>query len=429
MPSYEHAVLSNGTALYLIPSETKDIVTITLALRIGSTHDEIPGEVSCAMQMLKQGTHTLDANAFAEEVERRGCWLRASSNHDSSNLQITGLAEWFDDAAQFIADCLTSPRYDAEEFDKLRSRIVADLMIEMKDADWLAARAASQGAYGDHPYARSKDGTPASLATLTVDHLRSVHHKIVRAPRTIVVAGSVTMQHAVEVLERCFGKLPPSAPLPEAARPQQMSRIGVIASHDEAVQTAFRIIVPSVPMEHPDYAAVQLIATVLGGYTLARLFTILREEKGYTYGAYAFSNVRVLDSALIISTSVGNEFTADTMATIAHELKRLSTELIPTEELENARQHILGSFARSCETPQQAAWLLYTILQFNLPFDHYERYIERIQAFTPETLLDVQRRIFGADAVVIGAGGVRSVIEPAIAPFAAVIESWNSDGY
>jgi predicted Zn-dependent peptidase len=72
---------------------------------------------------------------------------------------------------------------------------------------------------------------------------------------------------------------------------------------------------------------------------------------------------------------------------------------------------------------------LYTILQFNLPFDHYERYIERIQSFTPESLLDVQRRMFGADAMVIGAGGVRSVIEPAIAPFAGVIESWNSDGY
>lgn len=429
MPPVEHGRLSNGTPVYIVPAANKDILTITLALSHGSTQDVIGGDTSMTMQMLTLGTSALDATAFAEEVERRGCWLRATSNHDSSSLQVTGLGEWFEDVAQFMADCMLAPRFDAEELEKLRSRTLADMLIDRKDVDWLAARAAGQGAFGNHPYARAKDGTPASLATITTDHLRLVHQQLLHAPRSIIVAGPVNREQVMSVLERCFSPLPASEPARTLSAPTHGTNLGVVADNSEAVQTAFRIIMPSVPMKHPDYAAAQLISTVFGGYTLARLFTILREEKGYTYGAYASSHSRMLDSSITISTSVGNEFTADTIATIAAEVDRIGCELIPEEELENARQYILGSFARSCETPQQTAYLLYTMLLHDLPHDHFERYIQRIQQLTAEDLLSVQKHIYNRSTWVIGAGGVASVIEPAIAPFAGSVLTWDAAGY
>jgi predicted Zn-dependent peptidase len=126
---------------------------------------------------------------------------------------------------------------------------------------------------------------------------------------------------------------------------------------------------------------------------------------------------------------VGNEFTADTMATIAAEVERLGSQIIPDEELENARQYIVGSFARSCETPQQTAYLLYTLLQFDLPYDHYEQYIQRVQQLTASDLLEVQRRIYDRSRWVVGAAGVASEIEYAIAPFTSEVRLWNAQGY
>lgn len=429
MPRIDRGELSNGTPVYVVPSSNKDILTITLAIGHGSTRDIVPGDTSMTMQMLTLGTSSLDAAAFAEEVESRGCWLRASTSHDSSSLQVTGLGEWFDDAARLMADCIRQPRFDAEELEKLRTRTLADIMIDRKDVDWLAARAAGQGAYGNHPYACSKDGTPQSLAGITDDHLRSVHASVLRARRSVIVAGPITLERALPVLEELFGPLPASETSEQPALLTMGSNVAVIADNDEAVQTAFRIVLPSVSMHHPDYPAVQLLTTVFGGYSLARLFTILREEKGYTYGAYASPHSRQLDSSIIISTSVGNEFTADTIATIASEVQRMGSELIPDEELENARQYILGSFARSCETPQQTAYLLYTLLQFNLPFDHYERYIRRVQELTPADLLEVQRRIYDRTRWVVGAAGVASEITSAIASFAEQVRPWNAEGY
>jgi predicted Zn-dependent peptidase len=429
MPRIDRGELSNGTPVYVVPSSSKDILTITLALDHGSTRDVIQGDTSMTMQMLTLGAAGMDASAFADEVESRGCCLRASTSHDSSSLQVTGLGEWFEDAARLMASCIREPRFDADELEKLKTRTLADIMIDCKDVDWLAARAAGQGAYGDHPYARAKDGTPHSLAKITVDHLRNVHALLLRVPRRIIVAGPITIDRALPVLESLFGPLPSSGHAEELALPTIGSGIAVIADNDEAVQTAFRMILPSVSMHHPDYAAVQLITTVFGGYSLARLFTILREEKGYTYGAYASPHSRQLDSSIIISTSVGNEFTADTMATIAAEVERLGSQIIPDEELENARQYIVGSFARSCETPQQTAYLLYTLLQFDLPYDHYEQYIQRVQQLTASDLLEVQRRIYDRSRWVVGAAGVASEIEYAIAPFTSEVRLWNAQGY
>ena len=202
-----------------------------------------------------------------------------------------------------------------------------------------------------------------------------------------------------------------------------------MAIKDDAVQSAFRITLPSIGYAHEQYPAVQIVTNVLGGYTLAWLITILREEKGYTYGAYAFPTVRPLSATATIVTSVGNEFTADTMSTIAHEVKRISTEQIAAEEFENARQQILGSFARNCETPQQTASLVYTIVQHRLPFDYFDMHIDKLQQLTPNSVSDVQRAYFSSDSWVVGISGVRSVIEPAIADHVAFSETWTPEGY
>ncbi|MBU3699299.1 MAG: insulinase family protein [Candidatus Kapabacteria bacterium] len=429
MPEFDSAVLSNGTPVYIVPSTTKDILTITLAMRGGSSRDAVRGETSMTMEMLKQGTQRHSTKDFNEEVESRGCWIRTSVDHDGASIQATGLGEWFEDLAGLMSDCILRPLLEQEELEKLRARIVADLMIDMADVDWLASRAASQGAYDKHPYAHASLGSPASLATLTVGDLHAAHNRLLTAPRWIIVAGPVTRERAMSVLEGAFGAMPASTALADIAPPVKRQGVGVVAGLDDAVQTSFRIIVPALPMGHPDYAAAQLITNVLGGFTLARLFTILREEKGYTYGAYASTLVRSLDAAAVLSTSVGNDFTADTIATIASEVTRLGSEKISDDELDSARRYIVGSFARSCETPQQTAWLVHTLLTYSLPFDFFEHYVRRIQELTADDLIDVQRRLYSTDTWVVGASGVPALVESAIQPYVDVVEPWNRQGY
>jgi predicted Zn-dependent peptidase len=198
---------------------------------------------------------------------------------------------------------------------------------------------------------------------------------------------------------------------------------------DEAVQSAFRLALPCVPLDHPDHAALQLVTNVLGGYTLARLFTILREEKGYTYGAYAFNDVRPAGALTGILTSVGNDFTADTMRVIAQEVTRIGTERIDDEEFENARQQLLGTFARSNETPQQTASLVWTMIQHDLPDAYFAEHMEKLQALTPDDVRAVQHSCFRTDVWVVGIAGQEAVIRDAVGPYVATIEPWDTKGY
>ncbi len=429
LPAIHHDQLSNGTPVHCIFDPSEDLVTVTVALSTGSIHDVTPGETSMTAQMLNRGTTRLDAAQFAEEVERRGCNLRTVGDTDACSLQASGLSEWFNDLVELTAEALTQPRFDAGELDTLRSRMIADMMIDLVDVEWLAARACALRAYDGHPYARPRHGTPATLRTLTRDHLVAVHERMMHAPRHIIVAGPIPPDVALAKLNSVFGTLPHHTDYHRIARSTMRPRSGVIAIKPDAVQTAFRIALPSTTFASEDYAAVQLCTGVLGGYTLARLFTILREEKGYTYGAYAFGDMRPHGSTIGVVTSVGNEFTHDTMQVIAAEIERMGTQRIDDDEFSNAQQHLLGSFARSNETPQQTAGLVWSMIHHQVPMSFYNTYVERLQGLTPDDVRDAQRTYFTRDAWVVGLAGREDVVRPAINGMVDTVEVWTPEGY
>lgn len=429
LPTIHHDQLDNGTPLHCIFDPTEDLVTVTMALSTGSIHDGIPGETSVTAQMLNRGTLRLDAAQFAEEVERRGCNLRTVGDTDACSLQASGLREWFDDLVDLASEALTQPRFDAAELDTLRRRIIADMMVDLVDVEWLAARACATRAYDGHPYARPRNGTPATLRTLTREHLVAVHERMMHAPRHIIVAGPIPPDVAREKLNRALGSLPNHTAYHRLDRAVLRPRSGVLALKDDAVQTAFRVALPSTAFASDDYAAVQICTGVLGGYTLARLFTILRETKGYTYGAYAFGDVRPHGSTIGVTTSVGNEFTYDTMQVIATEIERMGTQRIDDEEFSNAQQHVLGSFARSNETPQQTAGLVWSMIHHQVPMSFYNTYVEHLQRLTPDDVREAQRTYFTRDAWVVGLAGREDVIRPAIDGMVDTVEVWTPEGY
>lgn len=429
LPEIHHARLSNGVPLHCIYDPSEDLVTLTIAISTGSIHDTIPGETSVTAQMLTRGTTRLDAAQFADEVERRGCSLRMVGDFDACSMQASGLHEWFDDLADLAAEALLRPRFDADELETLRRRMIADMMVDLVDVEWLASRACAMRAYDGHPYARPRDGMPSTLRLLTGDHLMAVHERILQSPMHIIVAGPVPPDAARVKLDAVLGSEPVHTEYRRVDQSTVRKRSGVIAVKSDAVQTAFRIALPSTSFAAEDYPAVQLCTGVLGGFTLARLFTILREAKGYTYGAYAFGHVRPHGSTIGVVTSVGNEFTQDTMKVIAEEIDRMGSERIDDEEFSNAQQYLLGSFARSNETPQQTAGLVWNMIHHQVPMSFYDTYVDRLQRLTPDDVREAQRTYFTRDAWVVGLAGHEDVIREALEGMVDTVEVWTPEGY
>lgn len=424
-PQVDRVDLANGTTVYLIPRPDDDIVTLSIGIATGSVHDEIVGETAFTAELLSRGTTKLSPEDFAEAVESRGCSVRSSADRDGTSIVGVGLGEYVDDLVDLTVDACCEPLFDSFEIDRHRQRRLADYTVNISDPDYLANRAASTAIYAGNGYEHPRDGTITSLPLLNTDVLRRVHQRMMAAPRFVIAAGAFDRDRMLSKLETTLGTLPTPTFDPTVPQSRRRERTAIIAPKDDAVQSVIRIGLPCVGLAHEAYPAVQLLTEVLGGYQLARLFTVLRETKGYTYGAYAYNDVRKFGSSTIITTSVGNDFSVDTIATIVEEVDKLRNVDIDADELFNARQALLGQFARSGETPQQTAGLVATIHQHGLRDDYFTRLVDQLQRLENDEFRAVREQIFDSTTMAIAVSGREDVVRSAVANFVDTVELFN----
>ncbi|HEU4797270.1 MAG TPA: insulinase family protein, partial [Pyrinomonadaceae bacterium] len=155
-----------------------------------------------------------------------------------------------------------------------------------------------------------------------------------------------------------------------------------------SVQTVLQLGTLGIERTSPDYFAVLLADSVLGGGPQARLFMNLREDKGYTYGAYSGFGGSKFRGTWISSSEVRTDVTEGAMKEFMYELNRLRDEKVSAEELENAKRSIVGSFALSLEQPQALLQNIITQKLYNLPADYWDTYPQKVAAITAD---DVQR--------------------------------------
>ena len=417
--------LSDGTAVHVIQNTNKDLVTVQLYMNVGSAHDVVRGAHAFAAQLMVNGAGDMSSEEFNLAVESLGCSINSSCDRTVTTVTGMGMADNFDPMVALMGDVVLRPRFDQSEIDTLRGRWINEMQIDHRDVDWLANQACNRVTYGEHPGRHPVRGSITQMRSLTRADIIDAHQRAIRSPRTIIVAGPLSPSEIVQHLESTLAGLPEASFNSILPRAHVVERTACIAPCPDTMQTAFRITMPGLPYDHPDYPALELTSHVLGGYSLARLFGILREEKGYTYGAYAATAVRQYSCTNDILTDVGNDHTADTVATIVEVLQQFSSELIDIDELENARQNLIGIFAQYMETPQQAASFLWKIIRDGLPSDYFSKLVHRIQMYQPEDLLSVQQRWYNVKRWAIGASGDPDIIVPAIRDHVDRYEIWD----
>ncbi|MCU0330793.1 MAG: insulinase family protein [Candidatus Kapabacteria bacterium] len=426
-PVASKATLANGTTVYLLPRSTERLITISVGIHTGALFDVVEGETTMTANMLSRGTMRLNPEAFALEVERRGCSISSHADRDSTMVTATGLADHTEALVGLLAECLLQPAFDEAELQRQLKRRLADVHVNLTDPDWLASHAHLAVAFPNHGYSRPREGTPHSIAEISRDTLVRVHQRFLAAPKDVIVAGSFDADAIVAQLDSALAAMPgggATAPYPWAV---PTMRAACLAERHDAVQTVIRGGLPSVGYDHADYVALSLCTAILGGYTLARLFMVLREQKGYTYGAYALSDVRPHASSIVFQTSVGNAVTHDALATLATEINGLAAQPITTRELDYTRQYMLGTFVRSTETPQQVASMVWNQVRYALPERYYETYVQRLQQLALEDLHDVASRYFSTERWFLGLCGAPDVVRPALTGLVDHVLTWDAE--
>lgn len=395
LPRAEEAKLANGLQVVLLRSTKVPTFNMQMVVLSGGLSDpaDYRGLASFTASLLREGTKTVDSKKIAEQVDALGATLGANSGFSAmtTNVNASGLVENFDQTLALFADVVRNPTFPQAEVDRYKNRTLSQLQLQRSFPQFLAQEQFSRAIYGtSHP--ASIVAPPAeSLKKLSTKDLADFHAKYYRPNNAILaIVGDLTMKEIMPKLEKAFGTWEkgdvPATTIP-AAPAQGDAKIYLI-DRPGSVQTVLQLGTLGIERTSPDYFAVLLADRVLGGGPSGRLFLNLREDKGYTYGAYSGFGGSKFKGTWTSSSEVRTDVTEGAMKEFMYELNRLRDEKVGAEELDNAKRAIVGSFALSLEQPQALLQNIITQKLYNLPVDYWDTYPQKVDAITAD---DVQR--------------------------------------
>jgi zinc protease len=434
LPKAREFTLDNGLTVLVLEDRRFPVVSLSLSIAgAGPIYEpkDRPGLANITAQMLREGTRTRTSRQIAEEIERLGANVFASSGFGSSaaNVGASGLSDNFDQWFALYTDILLNPSFPADELAKLRTRLKTSLKLQRTQPGFLAQERFRRAVYGDHPAAVFST-TPEVLDALTPEMLARWHAERYAPQNAILgVAGDVDAQEVVAKLKQAFAGWKKSAAkevLPPDPTPAANKKIFLIDRPD-SVQSTITMGNIAIDRRSPDYVPVVVMDSIVGGGASARLFLNLREDKGYTYGVYSGFTALKYPGPWSAGGDVRTEVTEGAMNELMYELKRIRDEAVPAAELEEKKRAIVASFALSLENANSLLSYEITRKIYDLPADYWDTYPARIMAVTAADVQRVARRYVNPEThqiVVVGdAGKIRAILEK-FGP----VEVYNTEG-
>jgi zinc protease len=434
LPKPVEAKLKNGLTVLIIEDRRAPFVSMQLHVSgAGGLFEPaaMTGLASITAQMLREGTKTKNSIQLAEEIDRLGASIGASSSFGSSEtvLSASGLSDNFDDWMAIAFEILLQPSFASDELEKLNQRLRVQLREQRSNANFLLSERFNRAVYGEHP-AANVSVTAESLDRITQDALRKWHRERYAPQNSILgIAGDVRAKDLIVKLEKRLSGWKKSDLHPALPRnPQALSARKVFLVHrPNSVQTTVSLGNIAIDRRSPDYMPMVVMNDIIGGGASARLFLNLREEKGYTYGVYSdFTAVRY-PGPWRAGGNMRTEVTEGALAEFFNEIRRIRDEKVPLAEMEESKRSIVASFALSLEQPSRVLAFAITRKLYDLPTDYWDVYAAKIAAVTVDDIQRIARKYLDPEKIQIAAVGDAGKIKAILEKYGAV-EVYDSNG-
>jgi predicted Zn-dependent peptidase len=282
---------------------------------------------------------------------------------------------------------------------------------------------------GDHPGARLSM-TPDDVKKVTRDQMvafYTAHYAPDHA--AIAFVGDISYAQAKALVESKLGAWTKKGiPAVTASNPPPTGPAKVfLVDRPNSVQTSFVVGAPGVTRTDPDYDVLQIMNQVVGGGPTGRLFTHLREEKGYTYGAYSNLSASRYRGTWTAATDVRSDVTEPALRDLMDELRQIREQTVSAEELQDKKRSLVANFALSLESPQQVLNYYITRWTYKLPDDYWDQYPKRLMGVTAQQVQTAARKYLDPARVQIVAVGDGKKIEDTMKKF-GVLEVYDTEG-
>ncbi|HET7458337.1 MAG TPA: insulinase family protein [Gemmatimonadaceae bacterium] len=388
-PPFQEALLPNGVRVVLVERHDQPVLSLSMSFPAGEVYAPAGKEGLAGMTagLLTKGAGTRSAEEIASLIEGVGGSIEAAAGPDFLTVSADVLSGDAALAFTLLGDVVARPTFPDKEVELQRTQTLSALQLELSSPASIAQRTFQRVLYGQNPYARS--ATPASVRAIGRADLARFQATRLRPSRALlVVAGDITMARVKQFAAGAFkgwtgsaaaAAAPAASLAPPPARTATqivlVNRPGSVQANILAGNTTFG------PAD-PRFYAATVANKVLGGGADARLFDVLREKKGWTYGAYSSLARNRGVGYFQASAEVRTEVADSALAELLSQLKRIGTEPVPSAELDAAKNALVGSFPLSIETAGQVASQVSTMKLLGLPADYLTTYRTRLAAVT-----------------------------------------------
>jgi zinc protease len=438
-PAVERARLSNGIEVVYARRDAVPVTRVAVEFNAGIAADPANrlGTQSMMLNMLEEGTTSLNSIQLAEAQERLGATITTNATLDRTAVTLTAMTPALAPSLDLLADLIRNPAFDPREVERIRQQQLAGIAAEMTQPAGLALRALPGVLFGTaHPYGKPFTGTgdPAAVRALTRDELIRFHQTWIRPDNaTIFVVGDQPLARLVPMLEARFGTwrapaVPRGTKAFNVAIPPSRARI-VLIDRPQSPQSF--ILAGQILGVEGTQDLLELTAAnqALGGDFLARINMELRERRGWSYGARGGPNLVEHQVPYIIQAPVQADQTGPSIAATIEVIRAyLGSQGTQANELQRIIAGSTGQLAGQFETSPAILGALRSNALYRRPDNYWETVADRYRGMTTQQLDTTARRIINPDNFVWVVVGDAARVRPQLERLGLPIEVMQLQG-
>ncbi|PZX47108.1 M16 family metallopeptidase [Algoriphagus chordae] len=416
----ETFTLDNGLKVFVVENDKLPRVSFTLVLERDPLFEgDKAGLTGFIGEMMMAGTSNRSKEELDEEVDFIGAYLNAGS----TSISASSLKKHQEKVLDLMADVLYNPIFPEAELEKLKKQALTGLATSKDDPGSISSKLSSALVYGkDHPYGEVQ--TEETLNNVSLDDVKNYYQTFFKPNIAyLAIVGDMSKAEAEKVVKKHFaawerGDVPTFTY--EEPKPASQNVVGLV-DRSSSVQTVIDIAQPiDLTLGDEDYISSRVLNQIFGAGSSSRLFMNLREDKGYTYGAYSSFSADKLVGQFSANASVRTEVTDSAVYEFIYEINRLVEDGVTQDELDKAKANLSGSFGRSLESPATIANFALNIERYDLPKDYYETYLQKMNELTVADINKTADDLIDPDKLYITAVGNATEIKDKLEQFGTV---------
>jgi len=405
--TYETFKLKNELQVFVIENHKLPRISLALAFRLDPVLEgKDAGYIMLTGELLRTGTATRNKAQIDEAVDMIGASLVTSADF----IYASALKKHFKVLLDLFADVTLQAKFTEEELNKLKKQTLSGIAFSKDKPDMIAGRLRRILSFGDaHPYGDIM--TEESVKKITLELCENYYKNYFSPDHAyLAVVGDITLGEVRPLVQAAFDKWEvKQVPFHQYKMPKAPeNRTVALVDRPNAVQSTIVISYPiRLKLGSANQVKAEVLNQILGGGSTGRLFLNLREEKGFTYGAYSNLEADPLVGYFSASTEVRNSATDSAVTEILGEMNKLCTEKVGNADLQLAKNYLSGEFARSLEDPQTIAQFALDVERYWMPKDYYLNYLKNIEAVTAEDVQEMAKKYLtpeNAYVIVVGKG-------------------------